>query len=280
MSDPIRRFGGRMFESTSAASVRAAIEASYESPLGPGSPPAVDPNGPRRIVGLVAPHAGYVWSGPGAAHCYHRLAADGVPEVLVVIGLSHRGLPSATQVSGAWETPLGLLPIAADVAERLRAGAPELREGPAAHGDEWSLEMHLPFLQHLYGDRVPFVPLMVGPEGLTSVQLLGQAVADACAGRSAVLIASTDMTHYEPKAVAQKQDHMLIEHMLHLDPEALWHTQRRHDISMCGIGPTAAMLTAAKALGATHAELLSYHTSGDVGPMADVVGYAAVALLR
>jgi len=280
MDGPIRRFGGRMFQDTSPAGVRAEIEASYRSPLGPGTLPQVDPNGPRRIVGLIAPHAGYAWSGPGAAHCYQRLAADGTPEVLVVIGLSHRGMPSATQTSGAWDTPLGLMPIAEEVAQRLRAAAPELRDGPAAHGDEWSLEVHLPFLQHLYGDRVPFVPLMVGPEGLTTAQLLGQAVAEACAGRSAVLIASTDMTHYEPKQVAERQDRMLIEHMLHLDAEALWHTQRQHDISMCGVAPTAAMITAAKALGATGAELLSYHTSGDLGPMADVVGYAAVALLR
>ncbi len=280
MEGPVRRFGGLMFQDASAESIQEAIESSYRHPLGPRSLPTVAADGPRRIVGLVAPHAGYVWSGAGAAHCYHRLASDGTPDLLVVIGLSHRGLPSATQSAGAWETPLGLMPIDADAGAKVAAAVPELRDGPQAHGTEHSLEVHLPFLQHIYGDRVPFVPIMIGDQGLAASQLIGQAVSEACAGRSAVIIASTDMSHYEPKSVAERQDRMLIEYILRLDEEGLWRARREHDVTMCGYGAVVALLVAAKALGATSAELLSYYTSGDVGSMPEVVGYASIAVTR
>jgi len=271
---------GQFYEG-SAQSLTRQIEESYEHKLGPGSPAQVNERGPRRIVGLISPHAGYVYSGPTAAHGFYELALDGRPEVAVVIGVNHgRAYGSAVQTAGAWRTPLGDLPVASEVAEQIAAALPDFATGARAFGGEHSLEVQLPFLQHLYGDSVPFVPVMMDQQSLRAAQSVGHAVAAALEGRDAVIIASTDMTHYEPPKVALRQDNILIEQIEAMDPERLIREREARGISMCGVGPVAAALLACKSLGATSAEKTAYSTSGDVMPSGSVVGYLSAKIVR
>jgi AmmeMemoRadiSam system protein B len=259
-----------------------AIEEAYRSPLGPGALPVVNEAGPREILGLVCPHAGYPYSGHVAATSFAALAADGRPDSVVVLGFAHRSRPSlgALQTSGAWRTPLGEAEIDQELATALAARLPKMVDSVAALSGEHSLEVQLPFLQHLYGDSLRFVPVMMDDQSWDSARQVGAALAEAGADRDLVIVASTDMTHYMPAEVAQRQDLYLAEFIRDFDAEGLIREARRQGITMCGTGPTAAMLIAARALGATRAEILAYHHSGEVAPMAEVVGYLSAKVTK
>ncbi len=270
------------FYPSHAGALREQLTAAYCHPLGPGQVPAVNPAGERRIVALVVPHAGYVYSGPVAAHAYAALAADGVPEVAVIVGPNHYGYGPDVAISTAdgWQTPLGTLPIARDVAQALAAALPWPTQGETAHTREHSLEVQLPFLQGLYGDAVAIVPIALADQTLAVAETLGRALATVLAGRNAVIIASTDLTHYEPHAVAVAQDRSALDAMRELAAERLLAMAFRR-ASICGPGAVAATLIACRALGAEQAVVLKYATSGDVaGDYRQVVGYAALAFRR
>ena len=259
------------------------IEECYLSRLGPGALPIVADDGPREVVGLVSPHAGYVYSGPTAAVGYARLARDGRPEVMVVIGPSHRPFlnkPAAIQVSGGWETPLGVAKIASDVAAKIRDGYADFGEGEDYFFDEHSVEVQVPFLQHLYGDGLSFVPVLMVTQSADVAASVGKAVAAGLEGRNAVIVASTDFSHYVSHTQARQQDEALLERIVAMDPEGLMAMAQEPRMSMCGYGAVAAMMHAATALGATRAEVLGYSNSGMVEPMQRVVGYASAAVLR
>ncbi|MCD6360881.1 MAG: AmmeMemoRadiSam system protein B [Armatimonadetes bacterium] len=272
---------GQFYEAGTVALERQ-IDECYLSPIGPGKLPAVNPAGPRAILGLISPHAGYVFSGPTAAHGFAALAEDGQPEVIVVLGLNHgrMGLASAVQTSGVWRTPLGDAVIAEDVAADIATRLPDFQTTVTAFAGEHSLEVQLPFLQDLYGDDLRFVPVMMGAQDLHSAEAVGAALAEALGGRNGVIVASTDMTHYEAPETARRLDRLLIERIEALDPEGLIRTQQARSISMCGVGPVAAMLIATRALGATVAQTLAYSTSGDVMPSEQVVGYLSAKVVR
>lgn len=276
MPEQVRRpaVAGQFYPST-ATELTGQIEECFQHRLGPGTLPTLRESGPREIVGLVSPHAGYVFSGPTAAHGYHALAADGIPQVVIVIGLNHGrgGTASAVQTSGAWQTPLGLVPIHDAVAADIAAKLPGFANDADAFRLEHSLEVQLPFLQYIYDEHLVFVPVMMAGQDLASARMVGEAVAEGVGGCDALIVASTDMTHYETADTARRQDQMLIERIEALDPEGLIHTRDRRGISMCGAGPVAAMIIAARALGATRAETLAYSTSGDIVPAREVVGY-------
>lgn len=272
---------GQFYEGT-AEGLRGEIEGVYTDRRGPGAVPHVNAEGPRRLVGLVSPHAGYVYSGPMASFSYAALAADGHPDTFVIIGPNHgRGSwVSALQTSGAWLTPLGEAAIDADLGQALAHELPAFETAPTAFRAEHSLEVQLPFLQHLYGDSFRFVPIMMLDQELDSAKEIGEALGKVLKGRNAVIIASTDMTHQQPRQVAEGQDKLLAERIVALDPEGLVRERQRRDITMCGYGPVAAMLFAAIALGATHAEILRYGDSGEAHPMDWVVGYLSAAVYR
>ncbi|MBI4307609.1 MAG: AmmeMemoRadiSam system protein B [Chloroflexi bacterium] len=269
------------FYPASAESLRTLIDWCFSHVLGPGgSPrPSTHPPGARRLVGLVCPHAGYIYSGPVAAHSYARLAQEPRPELVVVLGPNHRGLgqPIATSPHESWETPLGVLPIERRLCERLEAQAGLVKPDSFAHAHEHSIEVQAPFLQVLYGDAVPFLPIALWRQDLRTCQRLGEALAHALAGRGAVIIASSDFTHYEPAALAQQQDLLAIDPILRLDPVEFARTVAEREMNICGPGPVMAMLTTARRLGAAQARLLKYATSGDTsGDPSSVVGYAAI----
>ena len=272
---------GQFYEATGSA-LSQEIADCYLDRRGPGRLPAVDPGGPRQMLGLVSPHAGYIYSGPMAAHGYAALAADGRPDVFVLIGPNHgRGSwVSAIQTSGAWLTPLGEAQVDTELATALASELPDFTVGSAAFRGEHSLEVQLPFLQDLYGGEVPFVPLMMLDQDHDAASAVGQALGRVLGGRNAVIIASTDMTHQEPRQVATAQDRVLIERIEALDPEGLLVERARRDITMCGYGPTAAMLLAARQLGATRTETFRYGDSGEAHPMAAVVGYLSLGVYR
>jgi AmmeMemoRadiSam system protein B len=230
-----------------------------------------------RAVGCVVPHAGYMYSGHVAGAVYRRLPKFG-SYLILCPNHTGRGAPLAIMSSGAWRTPLGDAPVDAQLAQALRHACHLVMEDSGAHADEHSLEVQLPFLQYLEKD-FRFVPIAIGVGGYASLEALGHSIAQVAqsAGEPFLIVASSDMNHYEPDSITRVKDHKAIERILALDPQGLYDVIRREDISMCGYGPTVAMLTAARDLGATRAELVKYATSADTsGDRSAVVGYAGI----
>jgi len=273
---------GQFYAGTRAA-LEAEIKQCFRDRLGPGREPEVAAEGPRRIVGLVSPHAGYAYSGPIAAAAYGALGADGRPDTVVVISPQHRGWAPANtiQTAGAWRTPLGDMAVDGETAAALAAAAPWLEDDPAPSADEHSLEVQLPFLQYVFGPELRFVPIMLGEQSLERARSLGAVLADCLLGKNAVIVASTDLSHEHDERHARAQDGKLIEALLRFDPEHYFETRTRLRATTCGFGPVTAMLCAARQLGAEQVEQLAYATSADVVPGGGyVVGYVAAAVRR
>jgi AmmeMemoRadiSam system protein B len=263
--------------------LRKQIEELFIHRLGPGSLPTVVKEGPRNLVGLVVPHAGYLASGPVAAHAYYHLAKDGKPDVMVIFGPNHTGYGSALSImnEGAWRTPLGDVEVDTETTNKILRASDIIDVDDRAHVYEHSIELQLPFLQYLYGSEFRFVPVCFMMQDLESSREVGKAVAAALKGKNGLVIASSDMTHYEPQERAEKKDRMAIDAALKMDEEQYYHTVEDYGISTCGYGPTIAAITATKELGAKKAELLCYKTSGDIlGDRSAVVGYASIAFTK
>lgn len=228
---------------------------------------------------LVVPHAGWAYSGRVAGEVYGRVA---LPRLAVILGPNHagHGAPAAIACEGRWELPGGALPIAASLARRILAGSLALEEDARAHLHEHSIEVQLPFLGWLRAD-IAFVPITLWHSEPAVTDDVGRAIATALRDldEPAIVIASTDLNHYEPQAVGNEKDRRAIEAIMSLDPALLFATVAEHQISMCGAAPTAAMLAAVRELGGDTAELIRYETSGDVsGAYERVVGYAGLVV--
>jgi MEMO1 family protein len=233
-----------------------------------------------RALGCIAPHAGYIYSGHVAGAVFGGLE---IPELCIVICPNHTGVghPLAIVSEGSWETPLGSVPIDGAFATSLKQRYPLLEEDSSAHRNEHGAEVELPFL-HSLQPNVKLVPIALGTSQLEVLEELGSAVADAIAvaNRPALIVASSDMNHYESDAITRAKDSSAIEPILRLDAHGLYDAVTRRHISMCGFGPAIAMLTATKKLGAKRAELVKYATSGDIsGDRDQVVGYAGIIVL-
>jgi AmmeMemoRadiSam system protein B len=270
------------FYSGTAESLKKQIEACFEHKLGPGKKPTVQ-QGPRNIVGLVCPHAGYMYSGPVAAHSYYNLASDGKPDTVVIFGPNHSGWGSGLAVmnEGIWRTPLGDVQIDEAAAAEILRKSKIIDVDDSAHAHEHSIEVQLPFLQYLYNAAFKFVPICFLMQDLESCREVGQAVAEALKGKNAVIIASTDMTHYEPQERAEEKDRKALVSLETLDENTFYSVVDSYRITACGYGPVVALITAAKILGAKKGRVLCYNTSGDVtGDYSAVVGYASVAITK
>ncbi len=272
---------GQFYKGTKSALVKQ-IEWCYTNRHGTGKLPKVRA-GPRRLVGLVSPHAGYMYSGPVAAHGFAKMAQDGKPDSVVIIGPNHSGTGSGVSIitSGKWVTPMGGTQIDKGLGEAIKRNSDIIDIDEVAHAHEHSLEVQLPFLQHLFNGEFKIVPIcMMLQDEQTSMEV-GSAVAEASSGKDIVIVASTDFTHYEPQRSAAERDRKVIDRILAMDPAGVVRIVEEEGITMCGYGPVSAMLQAAKKLGAKKAELLKYATSGDTaGPMAQVVGYGSISVLR
>jgi MEMO1 family protein len=232
---------------------------------------------PRQAIACVVPHAGYQYSGHVAGAVYARLK---LPRRFLLLGPRHfpRGKTQAILSDGAWQTPLGRAEIDSDLARELTHIHPELSEDDVAHQTEHALEVQLPFLQSLSRD-FRFVPILLGTRDYAHFESLGRAIAGVLRKQNepVMMIASSDMNHYESDEITRRKDRLALERMLDLDARGLFDTVCREGISMCGFGPVVSVLTAARLLGATRATLVRYATSGDVnGDRNEVVGYAGV----
>ncbi|HNV03640.1 MAG TPA: AmmeMemoRadiSam system protein B [Vicinamibacterales bacterium] len=231
------------------------------------------------IVGLVAPHAGLAYSGPVAAHAYRQL--DGrAYDVVVLVGPSHHvgfeGVAIAPR--GVFETPLGDLPISEADADAIMAASPVVQDLPAAHRREHSVEMQLPFIQRML-PGVPIVPLVMGHQSRSTVAALGDGLAAALAHRRPLLVASSDLSHYQDSRRAAQLDQVIVTAVERFDPEAVERALARNPGHACGGGPMVAVMRAARALGAADARVLCYADSGAVsGDTSAVVGYMAAVL--
>ncbi|CAG0968740.1 hypothetical protein GEOBC_01150 [Geobacteraceae bacterium] len=233
----------------------------------------------RRVTGIVAPHAGYVYSGNVAGAIYGIVE---LPRTVVILGPNHHGFGAAAALypDGEWLTPLGSVPIDAKLADLVREHAPVVESDTSAHRFEHSLEVQVPFLKYCRED-VKIVPLCLGFGDYERCRLLGEGLAWAIRefGEDVLIVASSDMTHYESADAARTKDEQAIAEVLALNPEGLLRVCGQKNITMCGVIPATVMLVAAKALGATKAELVRYATSGDVtGDNRQVVAYAAIAV--
>jgi AmmeMemoRadiSam system protein B len=246
----------------------------------------------RHPQALIAPHAGLMYSGPVAAFAYNA-ARQGRYASVVLVGPSHfvpfQGV--ALWAEGSWETPFGPVDVDRDLAAAIRMQCSRIVDVPAAHGREHSLEMQLPFLAHLL-PGVPIVPLVMGHQTRDITFALGDAIAGGAsrAGSAGgaggarqeggvLLVASSDLSHSENATVAAAMDAEMIRHVERMDPEGLMAALEREPRHACGGGPMAAVLHAARQLGADHARVLRYADSGDVsGDKSSVVGYLAAAI--
>jgi AmmeMemoRadiSam system protein B len=231
------------------------------------------------LVALIAPHAGLMYSGPVAAYAYRLLRGRSF-DVAVLVGPSHAGGFDGVSVhaAGGFETPFGVVPIDEACASALLRATPVVHEGAAAHLREHSLEMQLPFLQHL-APGLRIVPLLMGHQTADTVRALGEALAGTLRGRRALLVASTDLSHYHDAAAASHLDAVVVDCVARFDADGLQRALAARPDHACGGGPTVAVMRAAHALGARDSAVLDYADSGDVsGDKSAVVGYLAAAL--
>ena len=232
--------------------------------------------GSEPCIAVVAPHAGYVYSGSVAGAAFARAR---IPETVIVMGPNHTGYgsPAAVMPDGTWRMPMGDVPVASDIASVLVNGSAYLEADYQAHMYEHSLEVQVPFLQY-FQPSLEIVPICLGHMPYAACEEIAAAVANAIKGaeRPVLMVASTDMTHYESQAQANAKDRLAIEQVLEMNPRGLYDTVQANGISMCGFIPTTVTLAASLLLGASRAELVQYATSGDVsGDYNRVVGYAS-----
>jgi AmmeMemoRadiSam system protein B len=230
------------------------------------------------LIGLISPHAGYIYSGQVAAHAYKQL--DGVSyDAVAVISPVHRMFVGrfAVTSAAAYETPLGLVKVDAELVE---ATDKEIGLSRVSQDNEHSLEIQLPFLQVVLGE-FKLLPIMVGDQELSLCQKLGTVLAKVLKGRNALLVASTDLSHFHNYGTAVRLDEIVLERVRAYDPEGLAQDLKRGKCEACGGGPVVAVMLAAQEMGANKAKVLKYMNSGDVtGDRFQVVGYMAAALYR
>ncbi|WP_406661110.1 MEMO1 family protein [Methanolobus sp. ZRKC3] len=231
----------------------------------------------RNIIGAVVPHAGYIYSGAVAAHAFASLPKA---DTYVLFGPNHTGYGSAVALSqDRWTTPLGEIETDRELGKQLAGSIVDLDE--MAHRFEHSIEVQIPFLQHMFGSDFKILPICMGLQDEETAIEVGQEVAKAvkASGKKVVFIASSDFTHYQPADVAFENDHYLIEPIMKMDISEFYRRKEEKNVTACGFGPIAAMLTAAEELGGKDVNLLKYATSGDVtGDNSAVVGYAAITV--
>ena len=273
-----------LFYSSDRDGLLKELDSSFLHPLGPGRlPEAVGPF-TGSLLGIVSPHAGYMYSGPVAAHGYLALSRSGRPDVVFIMGPNHQGIGSPLALSEAeeWETPLGTVEVDREVSRLLMGACDFLAPDEHAHRYEHSVEVQVPFLQRVF-EGFSIVPIVMLLQNCEVAESLGRAMARVIEenGLRAYIVASTDFTHYEPDDVAKRKDRLAIEKITALDHRGLYDAVVETPISMCGPGPVMTLIVAARELGATRVTLYKYATSGDVvGERSAVVGYASLGFER
>ncbi len=236
---------------------------------------------PVDATAVIVPHAGYIYSGATAGKTY---AAVNLPEKLIILCPNHTGLglPVACWSRGAWQTPLGTVPVDEELCDALMAAAPVVEADRMAHAREHAIEVQLPFLQVML-ERFSIVPICVGTRDIEALEALGKAMASviAAASEPVAVVVSSDMNHYEDAATNRRKDDLALEAIQALTPGVLHRVVVKNRITMCGFAPAVAAIYAARALGADRSELVDYTHSGMVtGDDREVVSYAGVRIYR
>lgn len=258
-----------------------SIEDCYRGEFGPGDPPEVSGDELKSPIGLISPHAGYPYSGPIAAHAFGWMARLGRPEAIVVIGTNHSGLgpPGSILTEGSWSTPLGSVEFDTHLARGVLKSSKLLEEDRASFSREHSIEVQLPFLQHLWGSEFSIVPVCLKDQSNKIADDVASALEEIIPEGSLV-IASTDFTHYETREVAERKDELAIEAIMDLNEDEFYERVRDNKISICGYGSIGVLLNYSlkKDLRPTR---LKYATSGEVaGYGREVVGYSAIGFRK
>jgi len=271
------------FYAGDSKSLKRQIEKCFLHKIGPGKIPSVNPKRQNNIIGLVSPHAGYMYSGPIAAHGFYEVALDGTPDTIIILGPNHRGFGEDISImaEGKWETPLGEIEIDADIAEKIIKNSKIIKSDEKAHQYEHSIEVQLPFIQYIFDKNTKFVPICMTRQDINTDIEIAKSICSSVVGKNVLIIASSDFTHYEPQEYAENVDKQAINTILEFNPQKLYDIIYQQRLTMCGPGPITAMLIACKTLGAKKAELLKYATSGDITGMYDqVVGYASLIVYK
>ena len=229
-------------------------------------------------MGIICPHAGYVYSGPTACHSYKSISSQS-PELAIIIGPNHFGIGrnAATMIDTKWQTPLGMVQVDSEAAQNIAEKSKFIEIDDYSHSQDHSLEVQVPMLQSVLTNDFQILPIILRAQDLETAKDIGNAVSEIAKKKNSIIVASSDFTHYEENSFAHLQDKALIEPILSMNVERFYHVLKERRVTACGFGAIASTMIACKNLGATKGELLSYATSGDIsGDTDSVVGYGAI----
>jgi len=256
--------------------LKSIIRDCFTHTIGPGKIPPTDSD--QKIYGVICPHAGFVYSGPVACHSFYSISSS-TSKLAIITGPNHYGVGQsvASMIDTSWETPLGLMEVDSESALELRDWLDILELDPFSHSKEHSIEVQVPMLQETFSHEMKILPIsLINQEQKTAIKI-GSAIAKIAQKKDALLIGSSDFTHYEENEFAHRQDLALIDPILNLDVDEFYKILYERHVTACGFGAIASTMTACKELGATKGKLLKYATSGDVsGDKSSVVGYASI----
>ena len=248
----------------------------FMHPIGPGKTCPIESN--EKIYGVICPHAGFVYSGPVACHSFYSLSSSS-SKLAIIVGPNHYGIGqnTASMIDVSWKTPLGLVEVDSDSVLELREHLDILEIDSFSHSKEHSIEVQIPMLQEVFSHEMKILPVSLINQEQKTATLVGSAIAKIAQEKDALLIGSSDFTHYEENEFAHRQDLALIDPILKLDIDEFYKILHERKVTACGFGAIASIMTACKELGATQGKLLKYATSGDIsGDKSSVVGYASI----
>ena len=257
------------------------IENCFLGKLGPGKLPEGCPGTTRSLKAVIAPHAGYVYSGMPAAYSYLNIYEDGKPDHIVVLGPNHTGMGARLAVcNDDWETPLGKAIFDTNLGGAIVEENEFAVNDCIAHSNEHSIEVQVPFLQYIFGPDVNFIPICITDQSYSVCESIGMTLAKLAEIEDILVIASSDFTHFETAESAKMKDNQAMEYLEYMDPEGFLNFVQGHRVSICGAGPIAAAMVFAKERGAVQFNLLKYTTSGDIsGDNKSVVAYVAATII-
>ena len=265
-----------MFYPKEKNELKTIIHGCFLHQFGPGKTPPAE-NG-KNILGVICPHAGYMYSGPVATNSFYHISSQ-KPELVIIIGPNHWGIGCnvAVMKEGTWQTPLGNVEVDTESATKINEISKMIELDFFSHTRDHSLEVQIPMLQEIYSHKFKILPIILIDQGYKAVKEIGKAIAKIAKTKKTIIIGSSDFTHYEENSYAHKQDKMLIEPILDLDVDRFYTVLQENQVSACGYGAIASTMIACKELGASKGTLLKYATSGDVaGDKSSVVGYASI----
>jgi len=265
-----------MFYPKTQKELKSTIRDCFLHSYGPGKLPPSSHN--EKIIGIICPHAGYMYSGPIAANSYYAISSQ-EPDLVVIIGPNHWGVGCniATMKEAVWKTPLGDIEVDSQAAVEINKASKIIELDLFSHTRDHSLEVQLPMLQEVYSHKFKILPIIMIDQNYNSAKEVGQAIAKIANNKKIVIIGSSDFTHYEENSFAHKQDMALIEPILTMDVDRFYRILQENQVSACGYGAIASTIIACKELGASKGTLERYATSGDItGEKNSVVGYASI----